>query len=112
MDYNTGGIWVTPSGFSCWGEWHCASGWNHAIEQAPIDLAAGYTVAQSSCPDRHTEQYCNGYTQGYVYAWNLDIQSQQQGQSPPQAQTQQCASTVVNSPGAYVQCTQIEQSNP
>ena len=105
VDY--GGIWVTPSGFSCWGEWRCASGWNHAIVQAPIDLANGYTIAQSSCPDGHTEAYCNGYTQGYVYAWNIEVANQNQpSQSQQTLQQQQC--TAVG-PGAS--CSNEQSSN-
>ena len=106
VDY--GGIWVTPSGFSCWGEWRCASGWNHAIVDAPRDLANGYTIAQSSCPYGHTEAYCNGYTQGYVYAWNLDVQAQNQGQGPPTVQQQQC--NIINSPGSTCSNEQSNQS--
>ena len=104
-DVDYGGIWVTPSGFSCWGEWRCASGCNHAIVDAQRDLANGATVVQSECPYGHTEAYCNGYTQGYVYVWNLEI-ANQQGQSQQTIQQQQC--TAINSPGA---CQQEQSSN-
>jgi hypothetical protein len=106
VDY--GGIWVTPSGFSCWGEWRCASGWNHAIVDAQTDLANGYTIAQSSCPWGHTEAYCNGYTQGYVYAWNLEI-ANQNGQSQQLVQQQQC--NINNSPGAVCSNEQSSYQN-
>jgi hypothetical protein len=95
VDYGSGGgIWVTPSGFSCWGEWRCDSGWNHAIVDASNDFAAGYTYARSDCPDSdsHTQAYCTGYTQGYVYMWNLDVNARSSGSPLPQSNTiiQQC----------------------
>ncbi|MFZ0510059.1 MAG: hypothetical protein WAM14_00510, partial [Candidatus Nitrosopolaris sp.] len=92
VDY--GGIWVTPSGFSCWGEWRCDSGWIHAIVDASNDFAAGYTYARSDCPDSdsHTQAYCTGYTQGYVYMWNLDVNARSNGSPLPPSNTiiQQC----------------------
>ena len=101
VDY--GGIWVTPSGFSCWGEWRCASGWNHAIVDAPRDYANNNY--DPSCND-HTLAYCNGYTQGYVYAWNIEVNNQNPSQSQQTIQQQGC--TIIGSPGST--CTQTEQS--
>ncbi|MFZ0513198.1 MAG: hypothetical protein WAM14_16425, partial [Candidatus Nitrosopolaris sp.] len=101
VDY--GGIWVTPSGFSCWDEWRCASGWNHAIVDAPRDYANNNY--DPSCND-HTQAYCNGYTQGYVYAWNIEVNNQNPSQSQQTIQQQGC--TIIGSPGST--CTQTEQS--
>lgn len=96
-------ISVAPDGFSCYGEWRCASGWNHAIVDAPRDYANNNY--DPSCND-HTQAYCNGYTQGYVYAWNIEVNNQNPSQSQQTIQQQGC--TIIGSPGST--CTQTEQS--
>jgi hypothetical protein len=99
-------------GFDCYGEWRCASGWNHAIIQAQTDWDSGqYTKIPNGgnpdCFEGHTEAYCNGYTEGYTYEWNA-LYQWQQSQIPtgPDLGSQlQCINN--NSPGA----TCILQSN-
>jgi hypothetical protein len=52
--------------------------------------------------------YCNGYTQGYVYAWNVEI-ANQNGQSQQLVQQQQC--NINNSPGAVCSNEQSSYQN-
>ena len=98
-------VQFAENGFSCYGEWRCASGWNHAIVDAWSDYHSGVTIAQNQCPDGHTDAYCSGYVQGYTQQWN-DLVNSQPGQQQ-QLQQQQCV--INNSPGAV--CTQNEQAN-
>jgi hypothetical protein len=35
-------------GFDCFGEWHCVSGWNHALNDAQNDYNGGQYVHQQN----------------------------------------------------------------
>lgn len=90
-------------GFDCYGDWRCASGWNHAIVQAQSDWTNGHTE-DSTCPPGHTWLYCTGWTNGYTIQWNDFVSAQSSQQL---IQQQQCIN--INSLGAT--CVQTEQGS-